>query len=73
MVGPVASQLGHGTRIRVGGHHHITGRGRQDGVVTDLLVVDGTLDNFDRSRIIVVGNIKLDLQQQCSAVVGVKI
>ena len=55
MVGPVASQLGAGTRIRVGGHDHITGRGRQDRVVTDLLVVDGTLDNFDRSRVTVVG------------------
>ena len=49
VVGPVASQLGHGTRIRVGGHDHITGRGGQDSVVTDLLVVDGTLNNFDRS------------------------
>ena len=66
MVGPVASQLGAGTRIRVGGHDHITGGGRQDGVVTDLLVVDGTLNNFDRSTRTVVGVKidKIDLQEQ---------
>ena len=63
MVGPVASQLGARARVRVGGHDHIAGRGRQDGVVTDLLVVDGTLNNFDRSTRTMVG-VKIDLQEQ---------